>query len=215
MDNGHPSWVAAFPRAINGVTPDNRGKLLAPAVPYRLHRAPQEKNTTTKTLCQDSFAYLFQRMMISVIQTPTCRKNPPLPRLCPIQPARYLCHTANSNPYPNRPRSVTRSTIPASKPCPNTSAILLPCRKSMGKVWENKENAPEIRLFARFRSVGGDCWYSPICAFPIFAVRILPNPYQKPPPQALSATISLSRSSDAQESMGRCMGEHLRVDETL
>lgn len=77
MDNGHPSWVAAFPRAINGVTPDNRGKLLAPAVPYRLHRAPQEKNTTAKTLCQDSFAYFLQRMMISVIQTPTCRKIRP------------------------------------------------------------------------------------------------------------------------------------------
>lgn len=215
MDNGHPSWVAAFPRAINGVTPDNRGNApcsgsTAPAPPRPIRKEYHNKNALSR-----------QFRLFSSADDDFGNSNPDLPqKSAPTTPMPHPTGTIPppypiSNPYPNRPRSVTRSTTPASKQCPNTSAILLPCRKSMGKVWEDKENAPEIRLFARFRSVGGDCWYSPICAFPIFAVRILPNPYQKPPPQALSATISLSRSSDAQESMGRCMGEHLRVDETL
>lgn len=53
MDNEHPSWVAAFPRAINGVTPDNRGNApcsgsTVPAPPRPARKEYHNKNALSR-----------------------------------------------------------------------------------------------------------------------------------------------------------------------
>lgn len=215
MDNGHPSWVAAFPRAINGVTPDNRGNApcsgsTVPAPPRPARKEYHNKNALSR-----------QFRLFSSADDDFGNSNPDLPQKS--APTTPMPHPTGTIPLPYRhqqpvsqpPTIRHQITHPRFKTMPQHKRHSASMQKKYGKSMGEQRKRPGNQLFARFRSVGGDCWYSPICAFPIFAVRILPNPYQKPPPQALSATISLSRSSDAQESMGRCMGEHLRVDETL